>query len=675
MPDYVAFGAAQAQIGARQIAGEITEAEAAAEYAAAATALNLQGPFLTVQQALTAFKGRLSDMVIGEGPPAAETGRPGVMYWDSLVPAIYGPKGDDPVDPWGPGVALKGADGRVVEMRRAGAQVQWRLVGDADWTDLLPLSDITPAFEIGTVTTGEPGSSAAASISGPPSAPALNLTVPRGDAGEGDVTGPASSVDARVALFDGPTGKLLKVGPSLADYRRLADLLNISDVDGLASALAARLDADQVAAAIAALRGAAGGLASLDDDGVLPLAQAGAALITDVDVVDSEAAMLALTHRHNGDVCIRTDLSRSFILKATPASTLANWQELLAPTTGVTSLAGASGDISAASARSLLQVLALAGGTMTGKLTLKASFTDNLAQLNIPDVGTTNPATLSPGDIFGRSNALYRVRNDGTALIMYDSGNLQTPSQAEIEAGAANTARIMSALRVRQGADAAIVAGAMRLTGASPMTGKLTLKASDTASASLNIPSGPTPTTLADGDIWYDVHFRGRRSGSTLTIWDTGNLTMVTQADAEAGVSTSTRLWTAERVTQAIKAQARPPLMIALSDETTAITTGVKATIRAAEAMTIDALPRISVNTASSSGLVTVDIKINGVSIFTTKPTIDASEKTSVTAATAASLTASTISVADDAEITFEVTVAGTGAKGLKATLYWRRAS
>lgn len=111
---------------------------------------------------------------------------------------------------------------------------------------------------------------------------------------------------------------------------------------------------------------------------------------------------------------------------------------------------------------------------------------------------------------------------------------------------------------------------------------------------------------------------------------------------------------------------------IALSDEITTITSGTaKVTWRAPWPFTLVGV-RASLNTASSSGIPTVDINEGGSSILSTKLTIDASEKTSVTAATAAVISDSAI--ADDAEITFDIDVAGTGAKGLKVTLYGTRA-
>ena len=113
-------------------------------------------------------------------------------------------------------------------------------------------------------------------------------------------------------------------------------------------------------------------------------------------------------------------------------------------------------------------------------------------------------------------------------------------------------------------------------------------------------------------------------------------------------------------------------MTVALSDETTAITTGVsKITFRAPFAMTLYQIPRASLSTASSSGIPEIDINKNGTTIFSTRLTIDANEKTSTTAATPAIL--STTTFADDDEISMDIDVAGTSAAGLKVTLYYRR--
>lgn len=111
-----------------------------------------------------------------------------------------------------------------------------------------------------------------------------------------------------------------------------------------------------------------------------------------------------------------------------------------------------------------------------------------------------------------------------------------------------------------------------------------------------------------------------------------------------------------------------PPesLVVACSDETTAITTGVaKTTFRMPYAFTLTEV-RASVTTAPTGSTILIDINEAGSTILSTKLMIDASEKTSTTAATPAVI--SDASLADDAEITIDFdqvgsTIAGAGVK------------
>ncbi len=110
-------------------------------------------------------------------------------------------------------------------------------------------------------------------------------------------------------------------------------------------------------------------------------------------------------------------------------------------------------------------------------------------------------------------------------------------------------------------------------------------------------------------------------------------------------------------------------LVVAASDETTALTTGTaKITFRMPRAITLTAV-RASLTTAQASGnIFTVDINEGGTSILSTKLTIDNTEKTSTTAATPPVI--SDASLADDAEITIDIDQIGNGtAKGLKVML------
>lgn len=95
----------------------------------------------------------------------------------------------------------------------------------------------------------------------------------------------------------------------------------------------------QADARISAQKGVANGLATLDAGSKIPLSQIPASVIVDTFVVASQAAMLALSSAQQGDVAIRTDLSKTFILTNNTPGTLANWQELLSPTDGVQSVA------------------------------------------------------------------------------------------------------------------------------------------------------------------------------------------------------------------------------------------------------------------------------------------------------------------------------------------------
>lgn len=66
--------------------------------------------------------------------------------------------------------------------------------------------------------------------------------------------------------------------------------------------------------------------------------------VTNTFVVGSQSLMLALT-ADVGDIAIRTDLNKSFILRVAGASVLGNWQELLTPTDVVQSVAGKTGAV------------------------------------------------------------------------------------------------------------------------------------------------------------------------------------------------------------------------------------------------------------------------------------------------------------------------------------------
>lgn len=110
---------------------------------------------------------------------------------------------------------------------------------------------------------------------------------------------------------------------------------------------------------------------------------------------------------------------------------------------------------------------------------------------------------------------------------------------------------------------------------------------------------------------------------------------------------------------------------ISLSDETTDLTTGTAVrTFRMPIKCKITKI-RMSVNTAPTGSTIIIDINESGTSILSTKLSIDATEKTSVTASIPVVISDNLI--ADDAEMKIDIdqkgsTIAG---KGLKVVIYY----
>ena len=113
-------------------------------------------------------------------------------------------------------------------------------------------------------------------------------------------------------------------------------------------------------------------------------------------------------------------------------------------------------------------------------------------------------------------------------------------------------------------------------------------------------------------------------------------------------------------------------MIISVSADNTDLQTGTGlVTLRAPFAMDLYQPPRASLSTNGTSQT-TIDINVGGSTIMNVnKLIIDANEGTSTSASTAAALTTTTIN--DDQQITIDVDAAGTGARGLKVTLYYRR--
>ena len=154
--------------------------------------------------------------------------------------------------------------------------------------------------------------------------------------------------------------------------------------------------------------------------------------------------MLGLTAQE-GDVCVRSDEEKSYILKQAPASTLANWVELDSPTDKVQSVNGKTGTV-------VLSTDDIAEGT-TNQYFTEARATQNFNT----NIATTNSTSLADGaTIFHTDDNL-----PATQVTTDDDHQFVTNTQL---------ARLQATTRIMVGADA---------------TGAL--------------------STLANGDFYYEV--------------------------------------------------------------------------------------------------------------------------------------------------------------------------
>lgn len=123
----------------------------------------------------------------------------------------------------------------------------------------------------------------------------------------------------------------LKTALAAADYIPIVDTAGgINNYQSKKTTVAnlVQLSALIAEAQVLLQKGQANGIAQLGPDGKIPANLIPASAITSTDIVSSEAGMLALDVQV-GDLAVRTDLNKTFILRSEPASVLANWAEVL----------------------------------------------------------------------------------------------------------------------------------------------------------------------------------------------------------------------------------------------------------------------------------------------------------------------------------------------------------
>jgi hypothetical protein len=116
-----------------------------------------------------------------------------------------------------------------------------------------------------------------------------------------------------------------------------------------------------------------------------------------------------------GDVCVRTDLSKTFILTADPASTLGNWQELLTPTDAVTSVNGFNGVVNLTTSNisegtnlyhTVERVQDIVGAMVVGGTDITATYDDPTGTLTITYTGTPGGGGVTSVALSGGSTGL-----------------------------------------------------------------------------------------------------------------------------------------------------------------------------------------------------------------------------------------------------------------------------
>ena len=275
--------------------------------------------------------------------------------------------------------------------------------------------------------------------------------------------------------------------------------------------------------------GAASGIASLDSTGKIPTAQLPNIALHQTSVVNSQAAMLALT-ADTGDIAVRTDVSKTFVLAAEPASTLGNWQELLT-SDAVTSVDGQTGNVNLAST-----YVNVTGDTMSGAL---AMGTNKITGLGTPTTSTdaatkgyVDTAAIAPSNLtgpitsVGPATSVAAQTGTGSTFVMQASPTLTTPNIGVATATSINGTTIPSSATLVKTSDTALLVPSQTGNANKVLTTNGTVSSwGNAGSATYYQPSAPTAT--ATGELWVD-------SDATASILNTNDFVQKTNIYQES---------------------------------------------------------------------------------------------------------------------------------------------
>ena len=324
----------------------------------------------------------------------------------------------------------------------------------------------------------------------------------------------------------------------------------------------------------------------------------------------------------------------------------------------------------------------------TGDVTLTQDLSV-LGSLDVSGTLTTNifsVTTLSATNISANTASIFTLGAAfGTMSTLTVSGSATVDSLKVINAGTIGSVGDPDAIAISATGDVSLtqdldVAGNLDVSNITINDGGTIGSVSDidaiTISATgdvafsqdVTIKDGGTIGSVSDPDAISITATGDVALTQDLTIKDGG--TIGSASDPDAITISSAGLVTFSAGTKGVTES----FIIACSDETTDLTTGTaKATFRMPYAFTVQEV-RASVTTAPVGSTIIVDINEGGTTILSTKLSIDASEKTSTTAATPPVISDSAL--ADDAEITIDIDQVGSGTAGagLKVALIGVRA-
>lgn len=147
----------------------------------------------------------------------------------------------------------------------------------------------------------------------------------------------------QILIKKGLEANRLGITPAVGEMLWITDTQSVYVGDGLTPGGILVASAGGVGDFIpVAEKAAADGVATLGPDGLIPNDQLPALAITQTYTAADEAEQLALTVQE-GDVCVRTDESKSYIALNETNGSMADWQELLTPTDSVISVNGKTG--------------------------------------------------------------------------------------------------------------------------------------------------------------------------------------------------------------------------------------------------------------------------------------------------------------------------------------------